>query len=279
MNRIVKKMNQGSRAVDGAGVQLIRVLGYRDTKEYDPFLMLDAFDSTRSEDYIKGFPWHPHRGIETITYLIEGEIEHSDSLGNHGTIQSGDCQWMSASSGIIHQEMPQASPRLFGIQLWLNLPAEDKMKEPKYKDIRKGDIPVVKEDGVTLHLIAGTYKDHVAAFQSEHVKATLFDVEMDSNSTFNYESIKEETMFLYIFEGEGMIDKKEVFEKSAVLLTNGDTLTISTKDVPIRFLLISALPLKEEIAWGGPIVMNTKEQLHRAFDELDEGTFIKHKIK
>src|SRR5665647_67662 len=156
--RTIRKIVTGKNTIDGAGVKLVRVIGYNDTKDFDPFLMLDAFDSTDPDDYTRGFPWHPHRGIETITYLIKGDIEHGDSLGNKGSILDGDCQWMTAGSGIIHQEMPKACERMLGVQLWLNLPAKDKMAEPKYRDIRLQDIPAVKEDAAIVRVISGEYK-------------------------------------------------------------------------------------------------------------------------
>lgn len=276
--RKIKKITKGEPGVDGAGVKLVRVIGYHDTNDYDPFLMMDAFDSHNPEDYVKGFPWHPHRGIETITYLIEGEIEHQDSLGNSGTIKNGDCQWMTAGSGIIHQEMPKPSNRMLGAQIWLNLPARYKMVSPKYGDIKHEDIPLIKEEKTTVRIIAGDYKTTSGAFKAEYVKATYLDVEVQANSEWYYETEEDSTFFLYILNGEGSFEPdsiEEIREKQAVLFDKGKKIYVKSKDKGIRFLLLSAKPLKEPIAWGGPVVMNTKEELNLAFRELDEERFIK----
>lgn len=276
--RTVKKISKGMQAVDGAGVKLVRVFGYHDTKDYDPFLMLDAFDSTNSDDYVKGFPWHPHRGIETITYLIKGEIEHSDSLGNKGIIKDGDCQWMTAGSGIIHQEMPKPSERMLGAQLWLNLPAKDKMAEPKYGDIKKEDIPVIHDGGNKVHVIAGSYLGTQGAFEGSYVKATYLDVEVMAGGEWNYDSEEDSRLFIYILEGEGRFDpgsNDTIFEKHAVLFNSGRRFWVNALECGIRFLLLSGKPLNEPIAWGGPIVMNTSEELDQAFRELEENNFIK----
>ena len=179
--RQIRRIVTGKKTIDGAGVHLVRVLGYRDTQDFDPFLMLDAFDSDNPEDYIKGFPWHPHRGIETVTYLIQGDIEHGDSLGNSGSILDGDCQWMTAGSGIIHQEMPKASSRMYGAQLWLNLPAADKMAPPAYGDIQRDQVPVVKGDGHTVRIVAGDYQGKAGAFQGRYIQTTYLDIEMEPN--------------------------------------------------------------------------------------------------
>lgn len=277
--RKIKKITKGEPGVDGAGVKLVRVIGYHDTKDYDPFLMMDAFDSHNPEDYVKGFPWHPHRGIETITYLIEGEIEHQDSLGNIGSIKNGDCQWMTAGSGIIHQEMPKPSNRMLGAQIWLNLPAKYKMVPPKYGDIKHEDIPLVKEGNSTVRIIAGDYKITSGAFKAEYVKATYLDVEVEANSEWHYETEVDATLYLYILKGEGSFEpgsNEIITEKQAVLFGSGNKIVVQSKEKGIRFLLLSAMPLDEPIAWGGPIVMNTKDELNRAFQELDENTFIKH---
>ncbi|MGI6298444.1 MAG: pirin family protein [Saccharofermentanales bacterium] len=278
--RKVLKVVRGKPTIDGAGVHLVRVLGHRDTKDFDPFLMLDAFDSSNPEDYTKGFPWHPHRGIETITYLVSGEIEHGDSLGNRGVIRDGECQWMTAGSGIIHQEMPKAAPRMLGAQIWLNLPARDKMTEPKYGDIKQSDVPVVSEDGALIHIIAGEYRGTAGGFQGKHVPATYFDVEVAPAWEWFFENDPEENMFIYIMQGEGRfdIDSSDVItEKQAVLFTEGNRIWVKSGTKGIRFLLLSAKPLREPIAWGGPIVMNTREELNQAFQELDENTFLSHR--
>ncbi len=283
--RSIKRIVSGQRTSDGAGVSLVRVLGYHDVKDFDPFLMLDAFDSTNPDDYTKGFPWHPHRGIETITYLLSGDIEHSDSLGNKGNILDGDCQWMTAGSGIIHQEMPLASSAMKGAQLWLNLPAKDKMTSPSYGDIKHQDIPVVSEKGVTVKIIAGELKDQAGAFRGQYVPATYFDVELKPGAEWSYENDSENTLFIYIFDGsilfDPQLDAKDptnfTADKQAVLFGNGDQFYAKAGPEGVRFILLSGRPLREPIAWGGPIVMNTREELNLAFRELDTDQFIKNK--
>lgn len=280
------KITKGQPAVDGAGVKLVRVIGYDDTKDYDPFLMLDAFDSVDPEDYTKGFPWHPHRGIETITYLIHGDIEHGDSLGNSGSILDGECQWMTAGSGIIHQEMPKASKRMLGAQLWLNLPAKDKMTKPSYGDIKSENVPVVDENGAKVHVLAGEYLSQKGAFEGKYIKATYLDVELKANHEWSFINDPENTLFIYIFSGKVIVDpsksidnNEDLFdEKQAILFSKGEKLWIKAADKDVRFILLFAKPLQEPIAWGGPIVMNTKEELNLAFSELDNNTFIKKHI-
>ncbi len=273
--RSIEKIFKGKDAIDGAGVKLIRVFGYGDTKEIDPFLMLDAFDSNNSEDYIKGFPWHPHRGIETVTYLLDGSIKHEDSLGNKGVIKAGECQWMTAGSGIIHQEMPMDSPRLRGLQLWVNLPKRDKMTNPKYNGIEADEIPEIKEENVRVKVIAGKYGDVDGALQPDYVNINYLDILMNKNSLWEYESDKNLNQIIYIIEGSGTLGSDLIEEHSCVLLSHGDSLEITSGDKGIRFILLEGLPLKEPIAWGGPVVMNTKEELSLAFKEIEEDTFIK----
>ena len=278
LSREVKKIITGMAATDGAGVKLVRVLGYADTAEFDPFLLLDAFDSTNPDDYTKGFPWHPHRGIETITYLIEGHIEHQDSLGNQGQIQNGDCQWMTAGSGIIHQEMPQKTTRMLGAQLWLNLPASDKMVPPAYGEIKSKDIPEITKDEAIVRIVAGEYQGTKGAFSGKHVPATYLDVELKPGASWFIETKEDENLVVYIFTGQGFFGssgRKSVQAKRAVLFEPGNHLQVVAGGEGIRFILLKAKPLKEPIAWGGPIVMNTKEELTQAFAELDENTFIK----
>ncbi|WP_010233857.1 pirin family protein [Clostridium arbusti] len=277
--RTIDKIVDGNVGYDGAGVKLVRVIANKTVKKFDPFLMLDVFDSVDPEDYIKGFPWHPHRGIETITYLIQGKIEHGDSLGNRGSIDDGCCQWMTAGGGIIHQEMPKPSERMFGFQLWLNLPKKNKMCNPKYHDIRAETIPKIDEDGCTINVISGNYKGNPGAIQGEYVKTQIFDVNMEKNSDWSIETNSESTVFIYIFQGEGCFDeenKQYVHEKNAVLLTSGEKLKVHSSDKGMRFSVFMGNPLKEPVAWGGPIVMNTKEELKNAFDEIEKGTFVKN---
>jgi redox-sensitive bicupin YhaK (pirin superfamily) len=274
--RSIKKVIIGQNAVDGAGVKLVREIGYHDTKEFDPFLMLDAFDSTNPSDYVKGFPWHPHRGIETITYLIDGTIEHGDSMGNSGVIGPGDCQWMTAGSGIIHQEMPIASKRMLGAQLWLNLPAKDKMTKPAYRPIVKNDIPVVDVDSGKVHIICGAWNGVNGAIDGDYVKALYLDVELDRNAVFEFETDPGSTLFVYIIEGNAVFgDTQSVAEKHVILFNQGSVFRAATTSGNVRFLLMSGKPLREPIAWGGPIVMNTQEELNQAFLELDNNSFIK----
>lgn len=276
--RTIKKVIKGQSKQDGAGVKLVRVFGYHDVLDFDPFLMLDAFDSSDPEDYIKGFPWHPHRGIETVTYLIEGIVEHGDSLGNKGNIMNGDCQWMTAGSGIIHQEMPQPSDKMLGVQLWINLPAKDKMTPPKYRDIVKANIPVVEDQNSQVRIISGNYKGISGAISGEYVKPRFLDVKLNGNSEWILDTDRDSNLFVYIVKGEGCFNPESleyIEEKRAILFNEGETLWVKTADEGIRFLLVSGTPLREPIAWGGPIVMNTKAELSQAFKEIDDGNFIK----
>jgi quercetin 2,3-dioxygenase len=279
--RTIRKIVTGQNTVDGAGVKLVREIGFNDTKDFDPFLMLDAFDSTNPSDYIKGFPWHPHRGIETVTYLIEGDIEHGDSMGNKGSILSGDCQWMTAGSGIIHQEMPKPAKRLWGAQLWVNLPAKDKMVKPKYRPITKQDIPVIDEKNIKVHVLCGTYKGSKGAIEGDYVKALYLDVEINAATEWVFAAQPDHTLFIYILQGEAVFgdeSEKSVPEKHVVLFNEGNKFMAKTTKTGVRFLLMSGKPLKEPIAWGGPIVMNTMEELDLAFEELDNDTFIKNNL-
>lgn len=276
--REVVKTVRGTRQVDGAGVSLVRVMGYNDVKEFDPFLMLDAFDSTDPNDYIKGFPMHPHRGIETVTYLIKGRIDHEDSLGNKGTIRDGDCQWMTAGSGIMHQEMPIAAERMLGAQLWVNLPRKDKMTEPKYRDITADMIPIIKEEEGEIRIISGNYKGTDGAMQADFVKVLYLDILIHAGKTMIVPTSESENLFVYIVDGSGKFGEKEtnIDSHTGVLLNKGNKVKVTAGDKGIRMFLISGESLQEPIAWGGPIVMNTREELHKAFEELENGSFIKH---
>ena len=276
--RAVRKIVTGKAAVDGAGVKLVRVIGHGDSMEFDPFLRLDAFDSTNPDDYTNGFPWHPHRGIETITYLIQGDIEHGDSMGNRGSILNGECQWMTAGSGIIHQEMPKASDRMLGVQLWLNLPAKDKMVAPQYHGISKADIPVITEGDSKVHIVAGTYKGTAGAMEGGYIKPLCLDVEIGPGAEWSVDTDRDATLFVYIVQGEGNFgpsSEELIPAKHALLFDAGSTFRAKAADNGMRFLLLSGKPLREPIAWGGPIVMNTKEELTLAFRELEENTFIR----
>lgn len=281
--RKIKRVVTGRRTTDGAGVSLVRVFGYHDARDFDPFLMLDAFDSTNPEDYTNGFPWHPHRGIETITYLLAGDIEHQDSLGNKGNIKDGDCQWMTAGSGIIHQEMPLASSAMKGAQLWLNLPSTDKMTTPAYGDIRHDAIPVVQSEGLTIKIVSGNLNGKKGAFGGQFIDATYLDVELAAGAEWSYTCNPDSTLFIYIFDGsaifdptaEASIDSSSILSKQAVLFSSGDQFWVKAGHEGIRFILLSGQPLREPIAWGGPVVMNTQEELNQAFSELESGHFIK----
>jgi quercetin 2,3-dioxygenase len=252
-------------------------VGNPNVKSFDPFLMLDAFDSTDPADYTKGFPWHPHRGIETVTYLIRGKIEHGDSIGNKGTISDGCCQWMTAGSGVMHQEMPQAAERMLGVQLWLNLPAKDKMTEPRYHDLKADMIPRIVEDSASVGIVAGEYRGVPGAAQGEHVKMRFLDVEIKPGTEWKLTTDPGDTLFTYIIEGEGVFGRKNdrvYTARRALLMGEGDEFSVKAVK-SLRMLLLSGKPLGEPVAWGGPIVMNTREELRQAFDELDRRTFIR----
>ncbi len=275
-NREIAKIVTGSAQTDGAGVKLIRVIGYSNVRDFDPFLMLDAFDSRNPEDYVKGFPWHPHRGIETITYLIQGEIVHGDSIGNKGTIRDGGCQWMTAGKAILHQEMPQPSPQMLGVQVWLNLPRKSKLTAPQYRDITADMIPKVREEGCRIGVISGSYHGQPGATQGDYVNATFLDVALEEAFTWEYATNPEDTVFVYIVEGEGYFggeEKQLIPSKHAVLFQKGDSLTITAGKQPLRMFVFTGKPLHEPIAWGGPIVMNTNDELEQAFKEIRQGTF------
>jgi quercetin 2,3-dioxygenase len=276
--RPIRRLVTGSNQVDGAGVKLVRVLGRAEVEDFDPFLMLDAFDSRNPEDYIRGFPWHPHRGIETVTYLIEGDIEHGDSLGNKGHILNGGCQWMTAGSGIIHQEMPQASPRMLGLQLWVNLPRTDKWARPQYRDITAALVPRVQEEGGTVGVISGAYGKTKGFTQGDYVKVLLLDVALKPDAAWRLPVDSKDTLFIYIVDGSGFFgadSATQVKSHRAILFGEGDEFAVRAGPEGMRFVLFAGRPLREPIAWGGPIVMNTREELEQAFAEIDAGTFIR----
>jgi len=278
MKRHVKRIIQGIQTTDGAGVKLTRVIGSSDVSDVDPFLMLDAFDSTNPKDYIAGFPFHPHRGIETFTYLIHGMIEHQDSLGNHGVIHDGQAQWMTAGSGIIHQEMPQPAPHMLGLQLWINLPQKDKMCEPAYWDILEDHVQPIIKDGYTIRVISGTVDGVSPKVQPNYVQARILDISLKKDEIFTLDVNISSTLFIYTFNSEMLNVEDNTFipKRSAVLLQDGSKVELKAI-TDSRFMWFEGLPLNEPVAFGGPIVMNTKEELSLAFQELREGTFIKHK--
>ena len=276
--REVKKIVQGYATTDGAGVKLIRVLGHDNVRDIDPFLMLDAFGSDNPDDYIRGFPMHPHRGIETITYLLEGEIDHKDSLGNGGVLRGGDLQWMTAGSGILHEEMPKetGSGRLKGLQFWLNLPRKDKMAPPHYFSISPEMVKDIAIEGGKVKLIAGEFSGEKGV-EPLYVKAKMMDVQLDPNAEFEMPVPAELNTFAYILEGGGLfgVKRKAASRHSALIFDSGDSVRVQALDGGIRFVLLAGKPLNEPVAWGGPVVMNTGEELDAAFRELQSGTFIR----
>lgn len=282
MLRKIKRIVRGTQQIDGAGVELTRVIGKPDVYDFDPFLMLDAFDHDDPTKYTRGFPWHPHRGIETVTYLLEGEIEHGDSLGNKGVINSGDCQWMTAGSGIIHQEMPQARPKMLGVQLWVNLPASHKMTAPRYRDFTRDDIPKIEQEDSIIRVISGQYNSISGPMEEITVQPTFLEVSIKPGREFTYETLIDNTLFIYILRGSTLLpadEKLNVPAGRAILFGEGEELKLEAGSDGLLMLLFSGKRLNESIAWGGPIVMNTKEELTQAFKEIDAGTFIKDHAK
>ena len=268
--------------MEGAGVRLKRAFGDADPT-LDPFLLLDDFHSDNPNDYMAGFPWHPHRGIETITYMLHGRIEHGDSMKNNGVIGAGDVQWMTAGSGIIHQEMPKKDendPYLAGFQLWANLPASHKMMDPRYRDITKDQIPeVVLNNKVKVKIICGEVNGVKGPVQDIITDPEYLDVSIEPNSEFKHSIVKSHNVFAYVIEGEATFDPTNdeiVGAEHLVIYSEGDEVLIQTNDKSVRFLLISGKPIGEPVAWRGPIVMNTVEELRIAFSEYNKGTFIKH---
>jgi redox-sensitive bicupin YhaK (pirin superfamily) len=278
MERKVKKLLERQLTMEGAGVKLKRVLGNDENSTLDPFLLLDHFGSDDPKDYIKGFPWHPHRGMETVTYMWTGEVEHGDSMGNKGVIKSGDVQWMTAGSGIIHQEMPKKYNGLMqGFQLWVNLPAKKKMTDPKYRGIEKQQIPIFQKDGAKIKVIAGKVNGTKGPVQDLAIDIEYFDIEVTAGKTFEHATPKNYIVFAYVVEGSIEISGKQVTQGQCAVLGEGDLVKITSCN-DSRFLFISGEPLKEPVAWRGPIVMNTEEELDTAFEELETGTFIKSSV-
>lgn len=298
--RKITKIFKSKPTVEGAGVHLKRAFGFYQVPLLDPFLLLDDFHSGNPPDYLKGFPWHPHRGIETITYVLFGKVEHGDSMGNKGTIHSGDVQWMTAGSGIIHQEMPkgQKDGLMWGFQLWANLPASHKMMDPRYRDVKSSGIPEISlAKGVKVKIICGEVNGVKGPVQGVVTDPEYLDVTVAPKSIFKYPVKKGHTVLAYMVDGQGYFDqgrdsyayevegenyfdfKREclILPENLIVYGDGDEVIISTEDTQVRFLLISGKPIKEPVAWYGPIVMNTQEELRVAFQEYQEGTFIKHK--
>ena len=280
--REVRFASPSKPTLEGAGVHLRRAFGHGQHELFDPFLMLDDFRGDDPSQYEAGFPWHPHRGIETITYVLEGEVDHGDSMGNAGTISGGDVQWMTAGSGIIHQEMPHGNPagRMGGFQLWANLPASHKMTEPRYCGIASAEIPATSAEGATVRVICGTVGSSTGPAQDIVIEPESLDVSLEPGVAWTHHTTPGHTVFAYLFEGAarfGTSDEPIAADHgTVVLLGDGDTFSAIAGESGARFLLVSGKPLGEPVAWGGPIVMNTREELRNAFRELDAGTFIKH---
>lgn len=298
--RPVKKIIETKPTIEGAGVKLQRAFGFGQTKDFDPFLLLDDFRNENPADYLAGFPWHPHRGIETITYVLAGSVEHGDSLGNKGKMTAGDVQWMTAGSGILHQEMPKGDTngRMHGFQLWANLPASLKMTDPRYQDIPAAQIPeVVDDDGTRVRVICGEFWGKKGPVDGVAADPRYLDVFVPPRTRKELKIETERNAFAYVFSGSGtfrdasnpravLTDKVvdpnaapvyDARNHSLVLFDRGDAITVQTGDEGMRFLLVSGKPIEEPVAWYGPIVMNTQEQLRQAIAELHTGGFIKHR--
>ncbi len=277
MERKVKKQVNGFRTQDGAGVSLVRVLGNQTIEDYDPILMLDSFDSINPDEYTAGFPLHPHRGIETISYIYRGQMVHKDSLGNEDAISDGEVQWMTAGSGIMHEEKLPASERMLGVQLWLNLPAKDKMVDPAYFSIKNNEIKEIILENGKLRLLAGKYKDYIG-YQSKNLPLDYYDIHLNSDSSLNISTERKRSIMIFTLLGEAYIGGELIKEKTAAKLSEGDNVQIETKDSKAQVLFVSSEKLDEPVVWGGPIVMNTKEELQKAFNDLRQGTFLQKGI-
>jgi quercetin 2,3-dioxygenase len=299
MIRNIVNVKKSRPTIEGAGVHLRRAFGFQQVPRLDPFLLLDDFHGDDPEKYIAGFPWHPHRGIETITYVLHGKVEHGDSMGNSGVIAEGDVQWMTAGSGIIHQEMPKGddSGLLWGFQLWANLPAKHKMMEPRYQEIKAATIPeVVLDNGARVKLICGELGKTRGPVKDIMTAPEYLDVTLPANGVFDHAITKGHTAFAYVIEGSAHFDERHdpyayeaegtgwwdierdctITGATLVVYGDGDEVRITASGSGVRFLLISGRPIKEPVAWYGPIVMNTQEELRVAFEEYNNGTFLKH---
>jgi len=297
--RPVKRLIKARPTIEGAGVHLNRAFGFGNTTDFDPFLLLDDFRNDRPEDYRQGFPWHPHRGIETITYVLTGTVEHGDSLGNQGEIAAGDVQWMTAGSGIIHQEMPQGDPdgKMHGFQLWANLPSSLKMTPPRYQEVHSADVPeVVDDDGTRVRVICGSLWGATGPIDGIAADPSYIDVSVPPGKKKSLPIETTRHAFAYVFDGSGRFSNasdprgvptegvgwtdtapaEPVDNRSLVLFDRGDEVTVQAGEPGIRFLLVSGKPLEEPVAWHGPIVMNTQEELRQAFEEFRAGTFLDH---
>ena len=297
--RPVKRVNQSRPTMEGAGVKLRRAFGFGDTSDFDPFLMMDDFRGDNPADYQAGFPWHPHRGIETITYVLAGSVEHGDSLGNRGKLGAGDVQWMTAGSGIMHQEMPtgDAKGRMHGFQLWANLPANLKMTKPRYQDVPSSAIPeVADDDGTTVRVICGEFWGKTGPVDGVAAEPRYLDVSVPAGKRKRLEVEDYRQAFAYVFEGSGdfsdasepfgvlreaEVDGEDVLirdavgNRSLVVFGAGDEISVQAGEEGVRFLLVSGRPLREPIAWHGPIVMNTQSEIRQALIDLRDGSFIR----
>jgi quercetin 2,3-dioxygenase len=296
--RPIKQVSRAQPTIEGAGVQLHRAFGFGKTEEFDPFLLFDDFRNDRPEAYRAGFPWHPHRGIETITYVLAGSVEHGDSLGNQGSLGAGDVQWMTAGSGILHQEMPQGDPqgRMHGFQLWANLPSRLKMTDPRYQDIAARDIPeIVDDDGTRVRVICGSFWGQTGPVEGVAADPRYIDVFVPPGRRKVLPVETTRNAFAYVFDGAGtfrdasapqgvltegiegatMVTPPEHGNRSLILFDRGDEVVVRAGPEGVRFLMVTGQPLEEPVAWYGPIVMNTREELRQAVSELQDGTFIK----
>ena len=280
--RAVERILRAYMTVEGAGVRLYRAFGSYEVPQFDPFLMLDDFRAQKPEDYLAGFPTHPHRGIETVTYMLNGSMEHKDSMGNAGSVNAGDVQWMIAGSGIVHSEMPQPqNGRMGGFQLWVNLPRSHKMMDPRYQEITRDQIPTVSpRKGVNIHVISGSVQGVKGPVTDIIADPEYFDVTMAPDTVFSHEVRGGYTALAYVISGEGTFDNKEGYQvnnRDLVLFGNGLSVVGRASGQGFRFLFLSGKPIHEPVAWRGPVVMNTQEELRQAFREYEEGTFIKKK--
>jgi quercetin 2,3-dioxygenase len=297
--RPVKRIVASKPTIEGAGVHLRRAFGFGDTTEFDPFLLLDDFRNDRPDEYRAGFPWHPHRGIETITYVLAGNVEHGDSLGNRGNLRAGDVQWMTAGRGILHQEMPQGDEkgRMHGFQLWANLPSSLKMTAPRYQDIKAGEVPeVIDDDGTRVRVVCGDFWGKRGPVEGVAADPRYLDIFVPPGKRKTLAVELERHAFAYVFEGSGsfraasepfgvltektdglneILVREQTGNRSLVLFDSGDEVTVQAVDEGIRFILVSGKPIKEPVAWHGPIVMNSQAELQQAFSELRQGTFIR----
>src|SRR3954465_13777834 len=296
--RAVKSVTEAQPTLEGAGVHLHRGFGFGKTSEFDPFLLFDDFRNERPQDYLKGFPWHPHRGIETITYVLAGQVDHADSIGNKGAITAGDVQWMTAGRGIVHQEMPKgdAKGRMHGFQLWANLPSRLKMTPPRYQEVKAPEIPqITDDDGTTVRLITGPFWGKRGPVEGIAADPTYIDVSVPPRKRKTLPVETTHHAFAYVFAGSGKFCNAsaplsvptegmgwsdttlatEADNRALVMFDSGDEVTVEAGEEGIRFLLVSGKPLEEPVAWYGPIVMNTQQQLQQAFEELQNGTFLK----